>query len=293
MRNILGCFIFFMLMMTSQIFAGTVYYVDATNGNNSNSGTSLSTAWKTIDKVNNSSFIPGDSILFKKGEQWREVLEPPSSGTSGNRITFGSYGSGDEPIINGADLVNSWTYDGSNVWYAILTTETEQVFFDGVRGNKQAIKANVDSRYDWYWSSNVLYVYSTFNPDTAYTNPGIEASVRAFNIHMIQDNYLDITNLSLKYSNKMGVNLQGAAYINIYDNDISYAAKRGIYFLGDANHIKIYRNNISYCGVEMPTPEHGIYVGVMRELNVIVAMMLRFIEIICTTITKKVNILEI
>jgi hypothetical protein len=35
------------------------YYVDATNGNDANSGLSLSTPWKTIAKVNASRFNPG------------------------------------------------------------------------------------------------------------------------------------------------------------------------------------------------------------------------------------------
>ena len=41
------------------------YYVDATNGNDNNSGLSPSSAWKTIAKVNSSNFNPGAQILFK------------------------------------------------------------------------------------------------------------------------------------------------------------------------------------------------------------------------------------
>src|SRR4030043_1897423 len=37
------------------------YYVDATNGNDSNNGLSESTPWKTIAKVNASNFNPGAS----------------------------------------------------------------------------------------------------------------------------------------------------------------------------------------------------------------------------------------
>ena len=42
------------------------YYVDATNGNDSNSGLSASTAWKTIAKVNASRFNPGFRRLKNK-----------------------------------------------------------------------------------------------------------------------------------------------------------------------------------------------------------------------------------
>ena len=74
--------------------------MDATNGNDGNTGLSESTAWKTIAKVNASKFNPGDQILFKRGGSWSENLTFPSSGSAGNPITVGAYGSGNAPIIN-------------------------------------------------------------------------------------------------------------------------------------------------------------------------------------------------
>lgn len=78
---------------------GATYYVDATDGNDSRAGTSESDAWKTVAKINSSSFSSGDSILFRKGDVWREQLTVPSSGESGSVITFGSYGAGDSPAL--------------------------------------------------------------------------------------------------------------------------------------------------------------------------------------------------
>src|SRR4030042_2084341 len=46
-----------------------IYHVDATNGNDRNNGTSPSTPWKTITKVNASRFYPGNSILIKRGDR--------------------------------------------------------------------------------------------------------------------------------------------------------------------------------------------------------------------------------
>jgi hypothetical protein len=75
------------------------YYVNGEGGNDTHAGTSESTAWKSLYKVVHSTFSPGDKILFKGGispEQqagWG-ILEPPSNGTSGDPITFGSYGTG-------------------------------------------------------------------------------------------------------------------------------------------------------------------------------------------------------
>jgi len=88
--------------------SATTYYVDATGGDDDNVGTSEPTAWKTLGKVNASSFKPGDAILFRRGRQWREELVVPSSGLPGSPIVFGSYGIGDKPLISGAGLVQNW-----------------------------------------------------------------------------------------------------------------------------------------------------------------------------------------
>ena len=117
MRRILGCFIFLIIMITSQTFAGSIYYVDSTNGKDLNYGLSPETAWQNINKVNDWSFFPGDSILFKRGEIWREQLNVSSSGIVGEPITFGAYGKGDKPIINGADsiLTGVFNFDIINI----------------------------------------------------------------------------------------------------------------------------------------------------------------------------------
>ncbi len=77
------------------------YYVDAANGNDSNSGTSENSAWKSISKINSSTFLPGDQILFKRGGTWKETLNFPSNGTKANPIVLDSYGTGELPLFDG------------------------------------------------------------------------------------------------------------------------------------------------------------------------------------------------
>ena len=116
MKNIITYIILLLIIASPQIFAGNVYYVDNKNGDDNNSGKSPETPWQTINKVNNQLFYPGDSVLFKKGEIWHERLIISSSGTDGNPISFGAYGTGLNPIINGADLFTNWTFRGSNIY---------------------------------------------------------------------------------------------------------------------------------------------------------------------------------
>ena len=133
--------------------AGTTYYVDntitdthtasatpdCTNYNITTytcSGGSAS-AFATIADINAFSTLqPGDSVLFRKGQTWREQLTVPSSGSAGNPITFGAYGSGAKPIISGADVITGWTQATGDLTGAVtqanmrLSTTTGVAFVD-------------------------------------------------------------------------------------------------------------------------------------------------------------------
>jgi hypothetical protein len=76
------------------------YYISPT-GNNNNAGT-LAAPWQTIAKANGNSFVAGDIVLFEGGQTFTGTLTPARNGTSTNRITFGSYGTGRATISSAA-----------------------------------------------------------------------------------------------------------------------------------------------------------------------------------------------
>ena len=85
----------------SDSVAGTVYYVDSAAGNDANNGTSETTAWATLDKVNSTVFKPGDKILFKSGATFIGKLMPQGSGNEQEGpICIDKYGGDTLPIIN-------------------------------------------------------------------------------------------------------------------------------------------------------------------------------------------------
>lgn len=92
------CLVF--LISAANVLA-TTYYVDASGGNDDANGTSQSTAWRTLSKVNSFTFQPGDQILFKAGSVWNERLSLNGSGVAGNPIVVDMYGAGNKPIFNG------------------------------------------------------------------------------------------------------------------------------------------------------------------------------------------------
>ncbi len=102
MRKIIITLISF-IFFVSPILAGTIYYVDATEGNDSNNGSSPAYAWKTINRVNNSWALinPGDQILLKRGEEFIGTrLSIEKGGSELNPLVIGAYGEGENPIIS-------------------------------------------------------------------------------------------------------------------------------------------------------------------------------------------------
>jgi hypothetical protein len=191
--------------------SATKYYVSSSTGDDSRDGKSVSTAWKTISKVNGKTYLPGDSILFRCGDVWRETMIIPSSGRSGNYIYFGSYGTGAKPKILGSIQATSWTNQGANVWKSTKSVSNPyvpsdfaaEIFFEHADGTTTwgANKSNtaaLASEYDWTWSANYIYVFAPSDPSTRYTS--VEVPQRERGIYVNTREYITIDGLELKFA---------------------------------------------------------------------------------------------
>lgn len=116
---------------------GRRYYV-ANNGNDKNPGTERH-PWATLERVTNTVFGEGDTVLFKRGDLFRGRLTVQSS------VTYSAYGEGEKPIIcgsseNAADP-NKWirVENTENIWrYYSETADIGSIFFNG--GSEYAVK---------------------------------------------------------------------------------------------------------------------------------------------------------
>lgn len=96
------------------------YYL-ASNGNDSNDGLSPAKAWRSIDKLNSfhTKLLPGDSILFRRGDSFSGEISFNISGANGNPIVFSAFGQGKNPIITGGVKLTNWQkLPGTKLWYA-------------------------------------------------------------------------------------------------------------------------------------------------------------------------------
>jgi hypothetical protein len=93
----------------------STYYISPT-GNDSNNGTSISSPWKSIGKVNSASFKAGDSVLFQGGKTFNGTLSFSShdAGNASTPVTFGSY-SGTATISSGGNT-GAFVYGISGLW---------------------------------------------------------------------------------------------------------------------------------------------------------------------------------
>ncbi|MBX6321414.1 MAG: right-handed parallel beta-helix repeat-containing protein [Rhodospirillaceae bacterium] len=167
---------------------GKTYYVDATNGSDSNDGLSPGSAWQSIQQVNAHGFEPGDTILFHRGDVYYDMLRPASSGTADQPITFGAYGTGPNPVFSGATEVAKYewveTSPGSHVWTTSVAKEgseaPDKIYFDGHQGNIELPDAAVPSQPgDWKWSQGVLTIYSEGDPSAEFQSIELQTQERA------------------------------------------------------------------------------------------------------------------
>jgi Chitobiase/beta-hexosaminidase C-terminal domain/Right handed beta helix region/DUF5010 C-terminal domain len=123
-------------LAAASLALGATYYVDSSGGNDGNNGTTQSTPWQSLTKVDATTFSPGDQILFKCGDVWTGVLSPKGSGSSGSPIVVGNYGSGALPLIQGNGVANTVSFSGQQYWDV---TNLEITNHAGSAGNRRGV----------------------------------------------------------------------------------------------------------------------------------------------------------
>jgi hypothetical protein len=122
--------LFILLFIFINVLGYSITYYVSPNGNDNNNGTSISSPWRTINKVQqiSSQLQPGDKILFQRGGIYEGKLVINSSGTSNNPIIIEAYGNGPNPIIKGSINPTNWTVHNNNIWKANVTQTVRHVW---------------------------------------------------------------------------------------------------------------------------------------------------------------------
>ncbi|MHB9031941.1 MAG: right-handed parallel beta-helix repeat-containing protein [Anaerolineae bacterium] len=92
------------------------YYVDAQRGADAHPG-SAAQPWRTLARVNQQTFTPGDAVFFRAGCRWEGQLAPKGLGAEGAPIRFDKYGAGALPVIDmGAAYGAAIRLDNQEYW---------------------------------------------------------------------------------------------------------------------------------------------------------------------------------
>lgn len=245
----------------------TTFYVDNINGDDSNDGKTLETAWETVEKVNKTAFEPGTKVLFKADGIWDETLAPKSSGKAGKNIVFDMYGKGNKPIINGDgegaaiilsalqyvevrnfEVTNKSEYEASRkgVYVTSGGQESAGVYREGGMYNHiylinldiHDVSTNPGER----WSGGIVFISALAKSPAAFN----DVLVQGCTIKGTEGNGITF---SSDYNNRTGVSWGAADYfpstnVTLRNNFITDCAGDGIY-LNCTNGSKIEYNTVT------------------------------------------------
>lgn len=278
------------VMVTSLEAVAATYYLDASAGSDGNDGLSPSKAWQTLQRIAKTSFVPGDSILFKKGESWNGIVDFKGTGQENSLIIFGAYGdSNQKPKITNKSLINSWISLGNNIFkYETGGSYCYGLFEDGNKIKVASDASLIDG--NWFFdgiTKTIFYKSSTGLPSSHVC----EYSNSSYVIRVNGGKYICISNIAISYAGGGIVVKEGSSNITIQDcelhnfyhqaiafNDTNGACSvignsiinsgDGVYLIGDpGNNFIISNNTFSYMNYYEYNNKDGHAIGIQNSSN--------------------------
>jgi parallel beta-helix repeat protein len=224
---------------------GTTYYFDARDGDDNNLGTSEDSPFKTMKKFRTLKLLPGDNVLFKRGEVWNDdrlIAYGYPSGTKDEVILYSSYGDINKPrpiitSINKVDIQWKKT-DRVNIWESKdLKSNPRRLF----KNNREILNARtleeISSGQSWYFDNNtkILYLYSLRDPN----NDTFRFSY-TITCYFQDQQYITVNNLDIRGGT--AIKSVGSSNIHIVNSKIGFNSSYGLVFENSTNNTKSFDN---------------------------------------------------
>lgn len=149
-KSVLFFAFFVILFMMNSCIEKHTFYIDSIKGDDANSGNSRRNAWATVSKINETTFLPGDKILFCSGQTFNGTIKLKNvNGTSEQSILISTFGEGKATISGGnseAFIADSCSYleirnlsaSGSgrksgNTTSGIIISNSQNILVDSVK----------------------------------------------------------------------------------------------------------------------------------------------------------------
>ena len=178
------------------------YYIDSSTGDDSNSGRSPASAWRTLGKINSIALEPGETVYFRRGQIWRETLEPRNGGAIGHPVTFTAYGGGAAPVISGSDVVGGWAGPSNGAIYRAHSAKPNNVYVDGEPGwgltraccmpgesctQSGLCAVGPMTAGSWYWNPATSKLFVWLGDGSNPASHTVEAAVRIYGMNATAD----------------------------------------------------------------------------------------------------------
>ncbi len=170
--NIIQVLITIILLVYSEFSFGSAYYVSS-NGDDSNNGTTIATAWATIGKVNSTVFLPGDSLYFEGGQTFNGNIYLPATDANdpNNIFAITSYGTGKATINAGSSYgfyaYNTQGFSISNLIFDGNNTSTNTgigiSIFSDLSGDVKLSNISISNIEVKNFGSEGIKIYTTVN----------------------------------------------------------------------------------------------------------------------------------
>lgn len=260
---------FIFLVLCTSLFASN-YYV-SNSGSDNNSGTNKSEAWATLDKVNASmsSYSPGDSILFKRGDVFVGTLDIRTSGNSNNPIVFAAYDSGTKPVIKASKQISGWTQNG-NIWTADCPDCPETITNLFIDDNFQPLGRYPNNSYLTISSAEgrTVIIDNDLNfPDGYWNNAEAVFKINHYIIDAIAISSHSGTRLTLSENATYGIQ-EGYGYF--FQNHVNTLDYNGEWIFDEQQKkLQVYSsNNLNNQSVEIAFNDYCIDIGSYQYISI-------------------------
>ncbi len=109
------CIAAIMLFWAGGLYA-TDYYLNSYTGDDSNSGTTRLSAFRTIDELNRVTFTPGDTIHIAPGTEYHGTLRLKGSGSEGRPIKLFTDDGGSQAVFHGDGAFEAVLLKNAQYW---------------------------------------------------------------------------------------------------------------------------------------------------------------------------------
>lgn len=248
--------------------AQTTYYLDSRQGDDRNTGTSETSAWKTLDKLNTvaSQIKPGDKILLKRGSRFFGQISLNNLGSDTKSIAVDAYGSGELPVITGARTYTGWKQYQGLVYKAVVKEKPLSVYVNNIL----YFLARTPNAGNWFTADNSNS--TTWIGDAELTQPagswkGATCRVRTSDYTWDYSTVSSYTPGSLTMNPGVEYTIQ-PGYIYYLENTFSSLDAPGEWYWRN-DTLYVYLKDVKdTAGIQACSKSSGLYAGSVKNLTV-------------------------